>query len=224
MAERIQIDPATLAKPGKSAFLSDLKAGVIVFFVALPLCLGIATASGAPPLASLIAGVVGGILVGFASGSPLSVAGPAAGLTVIVLDGIQTLTLPTFLTAVVTVLAILLTDLLTGTLLGLGFALLFIVIGQYSNAIVVTDDGAVRLVRFVSSVSFLHKARLKAALDAVLPGNRVVLDGTHARNIDPDIMEVIADFQESAKSRGIEVSIHRSHSAFHGYFRHEQSA
>ncbi|MCA9661407.1 MAG: SulP family inorganic anion transporter, partial [Myxococcales bacterium] len=61
----------------------------MVFLVAIPLCLGIAAASEAPPFAGLVAGIVGGIVVGFASGSAISVAGPAAGLTVIVLEGIH---------------------------------------------------------------------------------------------------------------------------------------
>ncbi len=62
----------------------DLPAGLVVFLVALPLCLGIALASGAPLFSGIIAGIVGGIVVAFASGSALSVSGPAAGLTVIV--------------------------------------------------------------------------------------------------------------------------------------------
>lgn len=66
----------------------DLPAGLVVFLVALPLCLGIALASGAPLFSGIIAGIVGGIIVGFVSGSALSVSGPAAGLTVIVLNGI----------------------------------------------------------------------------------------------------------------------------------------
>lgn len=78
---------------------ADFRAGIVVFLVALPLCLGIATASGAPPFAGIVAGIVGGIIVGLASGSSLSVAGPAAGLTVIVLDGITQLGLSAFLTA-----------------------------------------------------------------------------------------------------------------------------
>ena len=61
----------------------DLPASVVVALVALPLCLGIALASGAPLFAGVIAGVVGGLVVGAVSKSPLSVAGPAAGLTVI---------------------------------------------------------------------------------------------------------------------------------------------
>lgn len=70
---------------------NDLPSGLVVFLVALPLCLGIALASGAPLFAGIIAGVVGGIVVGTISGSPLGVSGPAAGLTVIVLSAIGTL-------------------------------------------------------------------------------------------------------------------------------------
>lgn len=83
-------------------FKSDLMASIVVFFVALPLCLGIALASGAPLFAGIIAGIVGGIVVGMASGSPLGVSGPAAGLAVIVFSAIQTLgSWPAFLLAVI---------------------------------------------------------------------------------------------------------------------------
>jgi MFS superfamily sulfate permease-like transporter len=74
-----------------SEFKSDFTASIVVFFVALPLCLGIALASGAPLFAGIIAGIVGGIVVGIASGSPLGVSGPAAGLAVIVVTSIHTL-------------------------------------------------------------------------------------------------------------------------------------
>ena len=81
---------------------SDLPASIVVFFVALPLCLGIALASGAPLFSGIIAGIVGGIVVGIASGSPLGVSGPAAGLAVIVLTSIATLgSWPAFLLSVV---------------------------------------------------------------------------------------------------------------------------
>lgn len=81
----------------------DLPASIVVFFVAVPLCLGIALASGAPLFAGIIAGIVGGIVVGIASGSPLGVSGPAAGLAVIVLSSIASLggSWEAFLTAVV---------------------------------------------------------------------------------------------------------------------------
>ena len=69
----------------------DLPAGLVVFLVALPLCLGISLASNAPLLSGIITGIVGGLVVAWLSGSSLSVSGPAAGLTVIVLEGIETL-------------------------------------------------------------------------------------------------------------------------------------
>lgn len=64
--------------------LADIKSGLVVFLVALPLCLGIALASDAPLVSGLLAGIIGGIVVGLLSGSQLSVSGPAAGLTTIV--------------------------------------------------------------------------------------------------------------------------------------------
>nr|WP_298792444.1 SulP family inorganic anion transporter [uncultured Allomuricauda sp.] len=70
---------------------NDLPASIVVFFVALPLCLGIALASGAPLFSGLIAGIVGGIIVGALSGSQIGVSGPAAGLAAIVLTAIGTL-------------------------------------------------------------------------------------------------------------------------------------
>ncbi|MFZ4798467.1 MAG: SulP family inorganic anion transporter [Bacteroidia bacterium] len=75
----------------KETFKSDFSASIVVFFIALPLCLGISLASGAPLVSGIIAGVCGGIIVGFLSGSHTSVSGPAAGLTVIVLTAIQQL-------------------------------------------------------------------------------------------------------------------------------------
>ena len=81
---------------------NDLPASIVVFFVALPLCLGIALASGAPLFSGIIAGIIGGIVVGFVSGSHLGVSGPAAGLAVIVFDSIGALgSWELFLSAVV---------------------------------------------------------------------------------------------------------------------------
>jgi MFS superfamily sulfate permease-like transporter len=81
---------------------SDFAAGLVVFLVALPLCLGIALASGAPLFSGIISGVVGGIVVAAISNSPLSVSGPAAGLTAIVFAAIHDLgSLPLFFAAVV---------------------------------------------------------------------------------------------------------------------------
>jgi MFS superfamily sulfate permease-like transporter len=79
----------------------DFASGIVVFLIAVPLCLGIALASGAPFFSGLIAGIVGGIVIGSLSNSHLSVSGPAAGLTAIVLAGITKLgAFETFLVAV----------------------------------------------------------------------------------------------------------------------------
>ncbi len=80
----------------------DLPAGLVVFLVALPLCLGIALASGAPLLSGIVTGIIAGIMVGMLSGSQLAVSGPAAGLTVIVLNALASLgSYEAFLVAVV---------------------------------------------------------------------------------------------------------------------------
>ena len=81
---------------------SDFSSSIVVFFVALPLCLGIALASNAPLMSGLLAGIIGGIVVGLLSGSQLGVSGPAAGLTVIVASSILVLgSWENFLTAVI---------------------------------------------------------------------------------------------------------------------------
>lgn len=74
----------------RETFPKDLMASFVVFLVALPLCMGVAIASGVPPAMGLITGIVGGIIVGLIAGSPLQVSGPAAGLTVLVFEIVQT--------------------------------------------------------------------------------------------------------------------------------------
>ncbi|WP_110709776.1 SulP family inorganic anion transporter [Salinicola sp. CR57] len=126
----------------------DIPAGIVVFLVAIPLCLGIALASGAPPIAGLVAGMVGGLVVTMFSGSALSVSGPAAGLTVIVLDAIEQLgSFSAFLIAVVLAGALQLlmgifklgrigafvpTSVIKGMLAGIG---LILVLGQFPMAL-----------------------------------------------------------------------------------------
>jgi MFS superfamily sulfate permease-like transporter len=74
----------TLRPDGGASFKRDLPASIVVFLVALPLCLGVALASGAPIVSGLVAGIIGGLVVAPLSGSPLMVSGPAAGLTTVV--------------------------------------------------------------------------------------------------------------------------------------------
>src|SRR5262245_17664526 len=78
--------PTTRINPGRGGRRADVLASLVVFMVALPLCIGIAQASGLPPQAGIVTGIVGGILVGLLAGSPLQVSGPAAGLIVLILQ------------------------------------------------------------------------------------------------------------------------------------------
>ena len=80
---------STLLQRAQLALRHDLLAAIVVFLVALPLCMGIAIASGAPPAAGLITGIVGGLVVGAIAGAPLQVSGPAAGLAVVVYEIVQ---------------------------------------------------------------------------------------------------------------------------------------
>src|SRR6266480_4813234 len=73
----------------RGTFQDDFLASAVVFLVALPLCMGIAIASGLPPAAGIVTGIIGGLVVGSLSGSPLQVSGPAAGLSVIVWEIVQ---------------------------------------------------------------------------------------------------------------------------------------
>jgi MFS superfamily sulfate permease-like transporter len=74
----------------RTIFGRDLMASIVVCLVALPLCMGIAIASGVPPALGLVTGIIGGIVVGTIAGSPLQVSGPAAGLAVLVWQLVQT--------------------------------------------------------------------------------------------------------------------------------------
>lgn len=93
MLKRADSDVQMLKGEGSQAFrffTNDLLSSVVVFLVALPLCIGIAVAVGVNPARALITGIIGGLVVGFIAGSPLQVSGPAAGLFVIVADIIFT--------------------------------------------------------------------------------------------------------------------------------------
>ena len=95
---------------GQRDLAKDALASIVVFLVALPLCMGIAIASGMPPTAGIITGIIGGIIVGSLSGSPLTVSGPAAGLVVLVADmihkfGVEMLAVIVLLAGLVQILA-----------------------------------------------------------------------------------------------------------------------
>ncbi|HEU0137302.1 MAG TPA: SulP family inorganic anion transporter, partial [Flavobacterium sp.] len=165
---------------------SDFAAGLVVFLVALPLCLGIALASGAPPLSGIIAGAVGGIVIGLLSNSHLSVSGPAAGLTAIVLTAISDLgAFDVFLVAVIIAGAIQLllgfikagsisnyfpTNVIEGMLAGIG---VIIILKQIPHAVGYDSDfeGDEAFLQFDGTNTF---STLLGALDAIHLGALVV--------------------------------------------------
>lgn len=112
-----------------------------------------------------------------------------------------------FLPFVITVVAILLTDLLVGIGVGLAFGFFFILVDQFRAPCytVVSPHGSVLTrLRLHDHVSFLNKATLTRALEGLPSGARVEIDGTHCERIDHDVLEFIADFRETAKLRGID--------------------
>ena len=141
------MSPRPRAKDYLQSLPNDITSSIVVFLVALPLCLGVALASNAPPLSGIIAGVSGGIVVGLASRSHLSVSGPAAGLTTIVAAAIGLLgSFQLFLAAVV----------IAGVLqIVLGFAKA-VVIGDYiPNCVIKGMLAAIGLILILNQVPHL---------------------------------------------------------------------
>ncbi len=120
-----------------------------------------------------------------------------------------------FVPFVVTVTVTVFSDLLTGVLVGLAVGVVMVMITNFTTAVsVVNEDGAF-LVQFTKDVSFLNKTRLRRIFASVPSGSEVVIDGTRAMFIDHDIYELVQDFKESAKHRGITVQTRRLESKAH---------
>ncbi len=163
----------------------DVPAGFVVFLVALPLCLGIAVASGAPPFSGVLAGVIGGIIVSVISGSQLSVSGPAAGLTVIVAHGIENFGFNAFasIIALSGVLQIFMgflgagsigayfpVSVIKGMLTSIGIIL---IMKQIPHAIGYDADADADL-SFLEGDSHTHLSSISAALGSITPGAAVI--------------------------------------------------
>ncbi len=124
-----------------------------------------------------------------------------------------------FVPYVVTVLAILLTDLLVGVLIGIGVGVFFVVRSNFRSALIVTRDRDTVLIRFAKDVSFLNKPRLRGILETIEDGSVVIIDGTRAQFIDSDIVECIDDFVASAASRDLTVDLRRSPGSANDMFK-----
>lgn len=204
----------------RSTLPRDALASVVVFLVALPLCMGVAIASGMPPAKGLITGIVGGLVVGALAGAPLQVSGPAAGLAgVLVYTGVKLVDLkalrslgrygrmPMFVYAA-TALAILFTDLLSGVLAG--FALTLAKLAWSASRLKVQliqgDDGRAEL-RMVGAATFLKVPQLARALAAVRPGSELHVPLDRLTYIDHACMELLDEWRAANEAKGCRLVI-----------------
>lgn len=124
-----------------------------------------------------------------------------------------------FIPFLITLLAILFTDLLVGVLIGVGAGVAFVIRDNFRSAFVVTHEFDTILIRFAKDVSFLNKPALITAFEQVPAGSTVLIDGTRAQFIDRDIAEAIEDFAASASARKIVVEVRRSAGSLNDYFK-----
>lgn len=126
-----------------------------------------------------------------------------------------------FIPFAVTLVAILVTDLLVGVLIGIGVGLFFVIRGSSRSSILTTRQGEAMMIRFLKDVSFIHRPALLEAFEQISSGTHVLIDGTRAQHIGPDIIEAIEEFITSAPARGIRVDLRRSPASLNGYFQED---
>ena len=129
-----------------------------------------------------------------------------------------------FLPFLVTIAAILFTDLLVGISIGLLVSVFFVLKTNFQTAVLVVNDHTQYLIRFTKDVSFMHKAKLRKTFEQIPENSSVVIDGTKCQFIDADIIETIEDFIKSAPARAIEVELKKSSGAHAPLFRKEPEA
>jgi len=113
-----------------------------------------------------------------------------------------------FLPFIITVLAIVLTDLLKGILIGLAVSVVFVMRAYHRTAVTMVRDGNEFLIRFNKDMTFINKSDLKARLRELPDGAYVIIDGTRAHYVDHDADETLREFEQSAPYRGIEIEYH----------------
>jgi len=120
-----------------------------------------------------------------------------------------------FVPFLITVLVTVFSDLLTGVLVGLAVGVVMVMITNFTTAVSVVEEEGAFLIQFTKDVSFLNKTRLRRVLADLPDDSEVVIDGTRAMFIDHDIYELVQDFKEAAKYRGITVDCRRLDSKDH---------
>lgn len=129
-----------------------------------------------------------------------------------------------FLPFIITVLAILFTNLLTGVMVGLVVGLGVVIKASYYSAISVVEGESQTLIRFTKDVTFVHKLKLKKALLALKSGTKVIIDGSRVMFIDHDIYELIEEFRQTAPRRNIAIEMRGMENKRFALFGHSSDA
>ena len=192
------------APSGTSTLRHDIPAGLVVFLVALPLCLGIAQASGLPPFVGLFfSDMLNTIPLAALAAVLLYTGYKLASPALWVMQWKQGW--PQFLPFVTTVAGIMLFGMLAGIGLGLLAQLLCSTYKSHVNALQLSSYDDHYVVRIHQNLTFLHNPRLHSLL-AEIPDNSVVMvDSENAHYIDPDVKALLNEFREKAPTRGIKL-------------------
>lgn len=124
-----------------------------------------------------------------------------------------------FIPFVITIIAILFSDLLVGIMIGIFIGLLFVLKANFHKALYTVSENGNYLIRLTKDVSFLNKALLRKTFHQIPDGSLVIIDGSRSAFIDQDILETINDFRESAQNRNITVELRQSVRSQNAIFR-----
>lgn len=127
-----------------------------------------------------------------------------------------------FLPFVVTIIAILFSDLLIGVFVGLLVSLFFVVKSNFKSAVFIMNDGNNFILKFTKDVSFLNKSSLRIALEKIPPGSSLLIDGANAEFIDQDIIVILEDYRNEAVAKNISLHFKKSNRAMNSFFRLEE--
>jgi MFS superfamily sulfate permease-like transporter len=124
-----------------------------------------------------------------------------------------------FVPFVVTIIAILFSDLLLGVFIGLLVSLFFVIKTNFRSAVFLMNDGTNFILKFTKDVSFLNKSALRTALEKIPRGASLMIDGANAEFIDQDIMTILEDYRNEANSKNISLEFKKSNKAMNAFFR-----
>jgi MFS superfamily sulfate permease-like transporter len=127
-----------------------------------------------------------------------------------------------FVPFVITIIAILLTDLLQGILIGIALGIIFLLKTNFHQALFSVNENGNYLIRLMKDVSFLNKALIRKVFREIPDGSYVIIDGSRSTFIDHDILETIDDFRQSAKNRNISIELRQSITSSNPYFKAEK--